>query len=259
MKGTVAFIIIAYHPKMEAFGRLLALLREYPVIVVDNGGTLVTDDVKRATLLSQTKNLGYGAAANIGIHHASGMGVKWFVVLNQDISFTKASLQTFLKAMRNLSPCIAGPFGAGLDNSRWTTLLPSERVDYLTGSCLAIHERVVSKIGYFYEPYFLYYEDADYCVRAKAAGFPLIKIVLDEATHEESVSLGRGSRLHQYYLARNHLLFVSRLAPTAVKFYEFFRTIKTISEHIIHHEKGALLGLRDFAFRRFGAYPGRGA
>lgn len=254
----VAFIIIAYKPKMEAFKRLLLRLKDHTVIIVDNGSTLTLDDVGRATLLSQMRNVGYAAAANIGIHHASGLGVKWFVILNQDISFTKLSIRNLLKACRTLSPCIAGPFGAGLDASRWTTMLPSERVDYLTGSCLAIHERVVSKIGYFYEPYFLYYEDADYCIRAKLAGFPLTKIAVDEAEHEESASLGRGSRLHQYYLARNHLLFVKRLAPTPVKFYEFFRIPKTISEHIRRREKGALAGIRDYALHRFGAYAGRG-
>ena len=42
------------------FGRLLNLLTEYPVIVVDNGHT-GNDGVGRATLLSQFKNLGYGA------------------------------------------------------------------------------------------------------------------------------------------------------------------------------------------------------
>ncbi|MEK7532867.1 MAG: glycosyltransferase family 2 protein [Patescibacteria group bacterium] len=255
---TIAFIIIAYKPKMEEFGRLLNLLTEYPVIVVDNGGTLAIDGVGRATLLSQFKNLGYGAAANIGIHHASGLGAKWFVLLNQDMSFTKTAIQTLIRALKNLSPCIAGPFGAGLDARRWTTMLPSDRTDYLTGSCLAIHEKVVSKIGYFYEPYFLYYEDADYCVRAKLAGFPFTKIALDDATHEESASLGRGSLSHQYYLARNHMLFVERLAPASVKLYEFFRSAKTIAEHIMRQEKGALRGLRNYVFRRYGAWEGRG-
>lgn len=259
MNTAIAFIIIAYKPQTEEFGRLLALLKDHPVIIVDNGGTLTIDGVGRATLLSQTKNVGYAAAANIGIHHASGLGVKWFVLLNQDISLTKAAIQILLKALKNLSPCIAGPFGAGLDASRWTTMLPSDRVDYLTGSCLAIHEKVVSKIGYLYEPYFLYYEDADYCVRAKLAGFPLTKIDTEGCMHEESVSLGRGSRLHQYYLARNHMLFARRLAPTPVKLYEFFRMPKTIAEHIMRREKGALSGIRDYVLRRYGAYEGGGA
>lgn len=257
MRNTVAFIIIAYHPNMEELKTLLRLLKDHPTIIVDNSNVLVLDDVGKATLLSQTKNLGYGAAVNIGIHHASGLGSKWFVVLNQDMKFTKNSVLSLLSQLKKLPACIAGPFGAGLDVSRWTTILPSENIDYLTGSCLAIHQKVVGKIGYFFEPYFLYYEDVDYCIRAKTAGFPLIKIELPDASHEETASLGSGSRLHQYYLARNHFLFVSRQAPSSVKWYEFFRFPKTITEHIRRHEKGALFGIRDFLLKRFGAIEGR--
>ncbi len=252
-----AFIIIAYHPKLPELQRLLGQLKKYPTIIIDNGGTLTLDDVGRATLLSQQKNLGYGAAANIGIHHASGIGAKWFVILNQDILFSDNSASQLVSLLRKLTPCVAGPFAAGLDQSRWTTILPSDRTDYLTGSCIAIHERIVGKIGYFYEPYFLYYEDADYCVRARNAGYPLTRVTIPGMAHEETASLGRGSRLHQYYLARNHMLFVRRLAPTPVKFYEFFRLLKTITEHMTRREKSALIGLRDFAIGRFGMRTGR--
>ncbi len=259
MKQTISFIIIAYRPKVEEIRALLKILRDHPVIIIDNGGTLTLDDVGKATLLSQTKNIGYGAAANIGIHHASGLGSDWFVILNQDTAFTKESVRAFCTSLKKLPPSIAGPFGAGLDTSRWTTILPSDHTDYITGSCLAIHEKVVGKIGYFYEPYFLYYEDVDYCVRVKAAGFPLEKLEVSGVSHDESASLGRGSRLHQYYLARNHLLFVRRLAPTAVKFYELFRGTKTVFEHLLRREAGALAGIGDFLFGRFGPYQRRGA
>jgi len=258
MKQTVAFIIVSYHPKMEGFAKLLLALKEHPTIIVDNGGTLTFDDVGRSTLISQTKNLGYGAAANIGVHHASGLGAKWFVILNQDIYLTKASVSGFIKTLTKLPPCVAGPFAGGLDVRRWTTILPSDAADYITGSCLAIHEKVVNKIGYFYEPYFLYYEDADYCVRAGKAGLPITNVLFEDAIHEESASLGKGSASHQYYLSRNHLLFVRRLAPARVKLYEFFRMGKTISEHITRHEKGALQGVRDFLLGRFGPMEKRG-
>jgi GT2 family glycosyltransferase len=252
MNKSIAFIIIAYHPKMREFRKLLRTLEGYPIIIVDNGGTLSLDDVGRATLLSQIKNVGYGAAANIGIHNASGFGAKWFVILNQDMKLTRAAVLSLIRQLKKLPPCVAGTFAAGLDESRWTTILPSKKLDYLTGSCVAIHERIIGKVGYFYEPYFLYYEDVDYCIRTKNAGYPLTRIDLVDVAHEESASLGRGSQLHQYYLARNHMLFVQRLAPTPVKLYEFFRLGKTLYEHVAREERGALLGLRDYMFRRFG-------
>lgn len=252
-----AFIIIAYHPEAEGFARLLRILPSEETIVVDNGQTLVSDDVGRATLISQSKNLGYGAAANIGIRHAIAHGAEWFVVINQDVAVNRAAVDDMTKQLSKLEPCIAGPFTGGIDCKRWTTILPSLRTDYISGSCIAIHRKVIEKIGYFYEPYFLYYEEADYCVRAKRAGFSLRRLDIESISHEESVSLGRGSSLHQYYLARNHLLFLERQAPDMMKLREAVRFPKTITEHIRNREQGALMGIRDYLFRRLGPYGGR--
>ncbi len=248
-----AFIIVAYHPSKDDMRTLQLRLKDYPTIIVDNGGTLTFDDAKRATLLSQTSNLGFGAAANIGIRYASARGVKWFIILNQDMKLSNDTVRELVAKLKKLPPSVAGPTIGALDPKRWTTINPSTRADYVTGSCLAIHEKVVSKAGYFYEPYFLYYEDADYSVRARNAGFPVSQVDLSGVSHEETASLGKGSQLHQYYLARNHLLFVRRLAPRAVKLYELLRMPLTIAEHIIRHERGAVAGLQDFVLQRFGA------
>ena len=97
---------------------------------------------------------------------------------------------------------------------------------------MAIHKRVIEKIGYFYEPYFMYYEDADLCVRAKNAGFPLKKLNGAGIEHSDRPVWGKGSRIHEYYLARNHLWFVWRLAPWNVKLYELIRLPKTLLEFL---------------------------
>lgn len=247
-----AFIIVAYHPSKDAMRRLLLRVKDYPAIVVDNGGTLTFDDVKSATLLTQSANIGFGAAANVGIRYASARGVKWFILLNQDVQFGTDAVRALVAALKKLPPSVAGPTVGALDPKRWTTINPSDRADYVTGSCMAIHEKVVSKTGYFYEPYFLYYEDADYSVRARQAGFPIIRIALVGIKHEETATLKRGSEIHQYYLARNHLLFVHCLAPRPVKTHEVLRMPLTLLEHRMRRERGALAGVRDFALRRFG-------
>ena len=83
-------------------------------------------------------------------------------------------------------------------------------------------------------------------------GFWILQLSLDGVTHVDTASLGKGSYLHQYYLARNHFLFVERLAPFSVKLHELVRLPKTVWEHIVRHEQGALHGVRDYLLRRFG-------
>ncbi len=218
------FIIVTYRSDETILRRLLRLFKGIRVVLIDNTG----------------KNLGYGGGANVGIRRAIERGAEWVVVLNQDIEMTKEAVRELCERLEGLPPGIAGPFVGTLDPKRWTTILKSDGERelkfvtthnlYVSGACMAIHRGVIKKVGYFYEPYFMYYEDADLSVRAKQHGFPLKHIPIEGIVHKENPVWKKGSRRHEYFLARNHLLFVLRLAPWNVKLYELLRLPKTIWE-----------------------------
>lgn len=247
----VVFVIIGYHPDKHVLSSLLTSISPYSVIVVNNGKV---GDIKRqgVEVVGGGKNLGYAGGANLGLQTAFEKGATWVVLCNQDLVATKTGVEALVTALKASPAGITGPFAGGLDPKRMTTIIPSVRADYITGSCIAIHKEVYQKIGNFYEPYFLYYEEVDYCVRAKRAGFPITHRTVDGITHEESMTLGNDSLAHQYYLSRNHLLLVQRLALGRVKCYEFIRMPFTIFEHISRKQWGALLGIRDYFLHRFG-------
>lgn len=236
MTKKITFIMVAYHANDKALSSLRLYLDKWSVIAIDNS----------------QNNRGYGGGANEGIRRALRQGAEWVVVMNQDLKITKQGAEELQRVSEKSPPGIVGTFVGGLDPRRWTTILPSTKVDYISGACMAIHRDVIEKIGFFYEPYFMYYEDADYCVRAKKAGFPLIHASIAGIEHDDSPSLGKGSFLHEYYLARNHLLFVQRLAPLPVKFHELVRFPKTITQHYAAGNRGAMEGIADFVIRRFG-------
>lgn len=216
MSNTVRFVFVLFQPTQEERRRSWD-------IVIDN----------------TQNNRGYGAAANEGIKNALANGARWIVVCNQDIELTKQDKEKFIKTLNNSAPGIVGPEVGSLDQKRWTTILTegdgfrlrgrndNQTIDYISGSCMASHKNVFEKIGYFYEPYFMYYEDADFSVRAKKAGFPLRQIHLNNFRHE-ATSPEKNKDLH---LFRNHLLFVLRLAPWQVKLYELLRLPKTIYDY----------------------------
>lgn len=247
----IVFVIIGYHPDKHVLSALLSALDPHLVIAVNNGkvGQIKKQGVE---VVGGGKNLGYAGGSNLGMKTAFGNGARWVVICNQDLIMKKKSVGEFVSALQALPPSITGPFAGGLDAKRMTTIIPSVRVDYITGSCIAIHKKVYESIGNFYEPYFLYYEEVDYCVRAKRAGIPITHLPVDGIRHEESVTLGNDSLAHQYYLSRNHLLFVQRLALARVKCYEFMRMPLTIFEHISRKQWGALEGIRDYFLNRFG-------
>lgn len=205
----ISFVIVTYKPVQETLRQLIATIQGWPVEVIDN-----TD-----------RNLGFGGGANVGMKKAFDAGAAWAIVCNQDVTLTKEGVTKFAKALEHCKPGIVGPEAGTLDPKRWTTILKFhkvERPDYISGSMIAIHRNVYEVTGGFYEPYFMYYEDVDLCIRATRTGFSL-----KHAPIEGFVHIPHGNT---YYLARNHLWFVWRLAPLTVKLYEFFRLPKTFFE-----------------------------
>jgi hypothetical protein len=54
-----------------------------------------------------------------------------------------------------------------------------------------------------------------------------------------------------YYLARNHLLFVERNAPFSVQLRETLRLPKTLWEHFKKGDRSALKGIKDYLLRKY--------
>lgn len=234
------FLIVTYHPN-DKFSKLRRILKNYPLLVIDNS----------------QRNLGYAGAINQGLKKILITSSKWVVILNQDLVISPQTIKKLAEKLSATSADMAGPFPGNLDSKRYTTILPGKDLSdknlfYLSGSFLAVKKEVFGKIGFWEEKYFLYYEDVDFCQKALKNNLMLEKITLPDITHDDSSSLGKNSFLHQYYLARNHLLFVEKHAPLSVKLHELIRLPKTIYEHWQKKEKGALLGIRDYFLRRSG-------
>jgi GT2 family glycosyltransferase len=249
----IGFIILTYYPDRPRVSALIDALLPHQIILVDN-----TPDQSRpfhsVVYLANKKNMGYTGGVNRGLHYAVEKGFSWAVIVNDDLELTKSIVKTFVDHLTKANPGLAGAYPRSLDAKRWTTSTTETPVDFLSGSFLAVHRDVIQTIGYLYDPYFIFYEEVEYCIRAKKAGFPLQTIKLSGITHEESSTFKTKPFLHQYYLARNHLLFVERNAPVFVKLYELIRFPRTIFEHMKRQEWGAIEGIRDYIFRRFGPH-----
>ncbi len=217
-------------------------------------------------------NLGYGGGINKALRGKAG-SADYFLILNPDVKLKKNAVQEMVMVMEsNAKIGIVGPkildekgaiwsVGGELDTKRYTAGLiglgkKNKKIkkilypDFVSGTAMLIRKGVFKKIGFFAEDYFLYYEDVDFCLRAKNAGFLLAIAPEAEIVHYASSSVGENSPLMQYYMARNHLLFAQRFAPLFVKMYEIIRLPKTIFQ--ARKRPYELLGIRDFFLRRFG-------
>lgn len=267
MIKTICFIVLTYHPDAKRVFCLLNSLSPFQTVVIDNTpltGVNLQDSALKLKLklpthvmyIKNKENKGYTGGVNVGLRITRAQIPTWYIILNDDLKLTKSIVKSFIKQLEKAPPGLAGPYPRYLDAKRWTTKIFNQKniPDFLSGSFLAIHKDVIEKMGYMYDPYFIFYEEVEYCVRAVKKGFPLTIASLKGIEHEESSTFKKKQFLHAYYLARNHYLFIERNAPLQVKQYEFIRLVKTIAEHLVKREWGSLAGIRDYFLRRFGPH-----
>jgi len=267
----ISFVILAYHPQdIDRLLQLLSVFDDSEVILVDNStvnelsvpNTLQKSHKKLpkyTTLISHGNIGGYSGGMNAGMKKAFGSGADWVVILNDDMMIEKNALEKFTELLNTLKPSLIGTIGGYLDSWRWTTVqvshpseIPLGHTHYISGTCMAIHRDIFKKVGYFDERYFLYYEDADYSVRVARKGYPLKLVSIPGIIHIGSQSTKQDSALKRYYLTRNHMHFVWKLAPLRVKLYEIARWKWSCWEFLIRGDRHSLSGLFDFVLGKKG-------
>jgi hypothetical protein len=71
----------------------------------------------------------------------------------------------------------------------------THEADGVSGSCMLIRRQVIDQIGFFDEQFFAYQEDADYCLRARQAGWRVFYYPKAQLTHYGGQG---GSRVQPY-------------------------------------------------------------
>jgi len=216
-------------------------------------------------------NIGYASAINTILRKILNK-YDYFFIINPDLEIEKNCLSELLEVFKKDKKAgIVGPRsikdntyidGGSLDRVRYSSILKDQRLDrkktkelykevtYVSGSAMLIKKEVFKKIGLLKEDYFLYYEETDFCLRARKAGFKMLINPEAIVKHRESETVGKESPAMDYYMARNHLLFLERFAPWYVKIHELLRLPKTLYQ--ARKRKYELLGIRDYFLRRFG-------
>jgi GT2 family glycosyltransferase/Flp pilus assembly protein TadD len=179
--------------------------KPYELIVVDNGSTDGTAEylrnLKDVRVIRNEENRGFPAAANQGIAAATG---EFILLLNNDTVVTTGWLERLLNAFdRDPQLGLVGPSanfvasaqripaGYGeledLDGFAWDLAKAEsgrvEETDRLVGFCLMARKALVDQIGPLDERFGIgNYEDDDWCLRARAAGWKC-GIVRDAFVH----------------------------------------------------------------------------
>jgi GT2 family glycosyltransferase len=273
--------------------------QDFNVIVVDNASddadfaklqqyvNVSTSDVD--TLVKNVDNLGFSGGNNVGIRQAlhpstpevQEMAPDWILLLNNDTWVERDFMASLRARIGGLEGIVGLPLAEGsrtayygiiewlkstLNHNYISSDLRGRGPDlvgriYVIGGAMLIHKDVFKKIGYFDEKYFLYFEDADFSIRARKAGIS-INILDDPVAHhslqETTKKLGSPTLLYYHY--RNALYFNNKNGAWYIKIANWFwcqwiikkQLLKIILNIKRDESKAILEGAYDYYINKFG-------
>ena len=228
------------------------------VLVLNNDTTVSTDFLTKMIEIggSDSKIGIVGPALDEGARAVCGGKIEWLKaeLHHRDVQTTNYTLLTTRHSLP-INSCLI-PHMLDKTNYRLQTGV------YIPGAAMLIKRKVVEKIGLLDERYFLYFEDADYCLQARRAGYDLAVVPEAVIYHKVSSStreLGAPTLLYYHY--RNALLFNARNGPLWAKlllpFWSIFIIAKQLIKIVLLPQKrpaseAILRGVMDFYRGRFG-------
>ena len=131
---------------------------------------------------------------------------------------------------------------------------------YAHGAAMMVKYEVIDKVGVMPECYFLYYEELDWSMMIRRAGYDIWYEPAFTIYHKESQATGQSSPLKSYYMTRNRLLFAKRNINSPQKYLTYSYLIgivairdilKSLLSQRLDLVKATLKGLRDFITLNF--------
>jgi GT2 family glycosyltransferase len=268
-----SIVIVSYNSLQETTAPCLdSIFRhtqepEYEVVVVDNHSADETPGFlaetaareRRLRWISSPANLGYAAATNLGIKTAEG---ECLVLLNSDTQVTPGWLEKTVDYLRkNPGVGLVGPVtnsvgneqkifapggsvqeiiaagGAWVQSSAGDTF-ETERLGFF---CVSMRREHVTRVGLLDESFGLgYFEDDDYCVRSRTAGYRLVCMEDVFIYHRGNFSFGQlprndTRRLFKENERRFHQKHGRRIRPVASR----ARQLALARRYLANHDPSA--------------------
>lgn len=291
----VITIILNTNRREDSLATLASLAgSNYPnvrTLVLDNASTDGSVEAIRSSypaleIIQLDQNLGYAGNNNVGIQAALTRGADWIFVLNEDTVLAPDCL-TRLVEVGESDPRIGivGPMvyhhdepdviqsaGGRLDHSwRARHLAQNEPdqgqynrphpVDWISGCAIMVRRTMIDQVGALDERFFYYWEETEWCLRAKEHGWMILHVPLAKLWHKGVRRNYQPGPNVTYYSTRNRFLMLSKhKAPWVAWMVAWGQTLRTLVSWSVkpkwrgmrNHKIAMWQGMLDFLTHRWG-------
>ncbi len=211
------------------------------ITVVDNGSK--GDDVRslrdrygnNVHIVANDRNYGFCEGNNIGIRASLHQEADYLLLLNNDTVVAPNFLAELVKAaVDHNNTCIVNPkiynytepdklqfaggkisylkgrlYNIGLNEVDAGQHDQVKESEFATGCAMLIPKDLLAKVGLFDSSYFVYFEDVDFSVRVREAGYKIIYAPKAKIWHKGTAATGGYlNAIAYYYYVRNAIRFV---------------------------------------------------
>ncbi|MGL5084501.1 MAG: glycosyltransferase family 2 protein [Clostridium sp.] len=241
----------------------------YKIVVVDNNSS--NNDYELLSkesgfkLFKLEENIGFAGGNNVGIKYAMDDKCDYVLLLNNDTVVEENFLCKLVETaeMDKTVGVVGGKIfyfndkktiwyaGAKINSFSGKTEhdgvnskdLPEfsikKETDYITGCMMLVSKEVLEKVGMMDDSYFLYYEETDWSVRIKKAGYKLIYNPESIIYHKISKSTKSLNYIMVCYYDRNSYYFVMNNYGLLNRMYMFvFKRLILIAKYIYYTLNG---------------------
>ena len=291
----VAIVILNWNREADTLECLESLARiDYPslsVIVVDNGSTDGSPDaIERwgrenlpLTLIRNAENRGFIRGSNQGMRHALSKDSDYVFLLNNDTVVEPDVLANLVRAAERSGDIgMAGPkiYRYGEErvlDSAGTRTIPwlaqgfllghgeedrgqfdsSAEMPYITGTALLVKRTVLERVGLMDEDYFCYFDDFDWGMKVREAGYRLLLEPKAVVHHKGSRTAGFNSPFYMRHMIRSRILFARKHVPLPLFLFAFlpylflYRYLRPAAILVIRRRWGHLCALHQGIWEGF--------
>ncbi|MBK9050661.1 MAG: glycosyltransferase family 2 protein [Chloroflexi bacterium] len=288
-KVNVFTVILNTNRRDDTLACLAALhhstYKRHTIIVLDNASTdgsaeAIKAEFPRVELIHLKENKGYAGNNNVGIAAAVAQGADWVYVLNEDTIQAPDCLD-HLVAVGESDPTIGivGPMVYHADNPdviqsaggwidhHWQAghkgqndpdkgqFAEPHAVAWVSGCAIMVRREVIEQLGMLDEHFFYYWEETEWCVRTKRAGWKIMHVPQARLWHKGVQIDYRPGPNVAYYNTRNYLMMLRKHeAPTTVRLRAWYRILRTYTSMSLKPERKTNLEARQAMVQGMGDF-----